>query len=180
MIYLRLLLSIYSHRQITPLITNQSQKNHPRLCISFVEEYLNPANFLLLHFHPLNHCDLSIKKKLLKRMSLPSLPYLRTPDGRSEHLPNFPYEPSYYRYGNLRMAYVDEKAGNRDQVFLCLHGQPTWSYLYRKMIPVLLGCTTTGRMTSHRVVAPDLFGFGRSDKPSKEQEYSFNIHRYTW
>lgn len=98
---------------------------------------------------------------------------LRTPDERFADLPDFPYEPRYVSdlpgYPGLRMAYVDE--GPRDApVFLCLHGEPTWSYLYRHMIPVFLEA-------GYRVVAPDLFGFGRSDKPKSKDTHTFSFHR---
>ncbi len=98
---------------------------------------------------------------------------LRTPETRFAKLPGFPYEPHYAQdlrgYEDLRMHYVDE--GPRDgPVALCLHGQPTWSYLYRRMIPLL---TAAG----YRVIAPDLFGFGRSDKPFEAATYTFDFHR---
>ena len=80
---------------------------------------------------------------------------LRTPDERFENLPDYDFEPHYTRVGGMRMHYVDEGSG---EPIICLHGEPTWSYLYRKMIPVF---TAAG----HRCVAPDFFGFGRSDKP---------------
>ena len=110
-------------------------------------------------------------------MSQPNVPYLRTPDERFQHLPNFQYEPHYIQYGNLRIAYVDEATGDSSEVFLCLHGQPMWSYLYRKMIPMLLKHTTLPTQPSRRVVAPDLLGFGRSDKPTRDEDYTFNLHR---
>jgi len=75
------------------------------------------------------------------------------------------------------MAYIDENTGDGAETFLCLHGQPTWSYLYRKMIPVLLQYTTLSKPPSRRVVAADLFGFGRSDKPSRDTDYTFDFHR---
>ena len=78
----------------------------------------------------------------------------RTPEERFEGLPGFPFAPNFVEQDGLRLHYLDEGAG--DPV-LCLHGEPTWSFLYRKMIPVLVG--------AWRVVAPDYFGFGRSDKP---------------
>ena len=98
---------------------------------------------------------------------------LRTPEARFANLPGFPYAPNYADdlrgYAGLRMHYVDE--GPRGgPVALCLHGQPTWSYLYRRMIPLL---TAAG----YRVVAPDLFGFGRSDKPAEGSAYTFDFHR---
>ncbi len=95
---------------------------------------------------------------------------LRTPDERFATLPGFPFAPHYLDGpGGLRMHYLDE--GARDApVALCLHGQPTWSYLYRKMIPAFLAAGL-------RVVAPDFFGFGRSDKPEEEAVYTFDFHR---
>jgi haloalkane dehalogenase len=68
------------------------------------------------------------------------------------------------------MHYLDEGRKDAAHTFLCLHGQPTWSYLYRKMIPVFVAA-------GHRVVAPDLFGFGKSDKPTDETTYTFDFHR---
>ncbi|RVX71286.1 hypothetical protein B0A52_04860 [Exophiala mesophila] len=106
--------------------------------------------------------------------------FLRTPADRFKNLPDWKYEPHYLHYGNLRMAYIDEKVGSshgEQQTFLCLHGQPTWSYLYRRMIPVLLHHTTSGQVPSRRVVCPDLFGFGQSDKPTEESTYHFDFHR---
>lgn len=110
-------------------------------------------------------------------MSGPSVPFLRTPEVRFQNITDFPYEPHYCQYGNMRMAYIDERNGDGEDTFLCLHGQPTWSYLYRKMIPVFLNYRTSGKAPSRRVVAPDLLGFGRSDKPSQDMDYTFNFHR---
>ncbi len=95
---------------------------------------------------------------------------LRTPDERFVHLPGFPWEPHYAQVDGLRMHYVD--AGPRDAAVtaLCLHGQPSWAYLYRKMIPVFAAAGL-------RVVAPDWFGFGRSDKPEDDAWYTFERHR---
>src|SRR5271169_3913053 len=95
---------------------------------------------------------------------------LRTPDERFAALPGYSFAPRYLDgAGALRMHYLDE--GSRAApVALCLHGQPTWSYLYRKMIPALLAAGL-------RVVAPDFFGFGRSDKPGEEATYTFDFHR---
>jgi haloalkane dehalogenase len=99
---------------------------------------------------------------------------LRTPDERFRDLPGFAYEPRYVDVDagepdtRLRMAYVDE--GPRDgRTVLLLHGEPTWSFLYRKMIPVFV-------KAGFRVVAPDLVGFGRSDKPIKTTDYSYARH----
>lgn len=102
---------------------------------------------------------------------------LRTPDTRFEGLPGYEFAPHYtepLEGTGLRMHYLDVPAAGDEPapdapVFLCLHGQPTWSYLYRKMIPVLAA--------KGRVVAPDLIGFGRSDKPVEESFYSFAMHR---
>lgn len=102
---------------------------------------------------------------------------LRTADARFDGLPDFPYAPRHVDdlggpCAGLRLHYVDEGPPDAAVTFLCLHGQPTWSYLYRRMIPVL---TEAG----HRVVAPDFFGFGRSDKPVAEAVYTFTFHRET-
>jgi haloalkane dehalogenase len=98
----------------------------------------------------------------------------RTPEQRFVDLPGFPYDPVYIEelrgFEGLRMHYVDEGPQNADHIFLCLHGEPTWSYLYRKMIPVFTGA-------GNRAVAPDFFGFGRSDKPVDEAVYTFDFHR---
>ncbi|MCC8984813.1 haloalkane dehalogenase [Bradyrhizobium acaciae] len=94
---------------------------------------------------------------------------LRTPDGRFAELPGFAFAPRYIEIGPLRMHYLDE-GPKTAPVALCLHGQPTWTYLYRKMIPPLLAA-------GFRVIAPDFFGFGRSDKPVDEDIYTFDFHR---
>ncbi|WP_421791564.1 haloalkane dehalogenase [Hyphobacterium sp.] len=98
---------------------------------------------------------------------------LRTPEDRFANLPDWPYEPRYIDdlpgYDGLRMHYVDEGPKGAP-VFLCLHGEPSWAYLYRKMMPVFLDA-------GYRVVAPDFFGFGRSDKPAKDETYTFHFHR---
>ena len=99
---------------------------------------------------------------------------LRTPDERFLDLPGFPHDPVYIDelkgFEGLRMHYVDEGPRNAGSIFLCLHGEPTWNYLYRRMIPVF-------KAAGHRVVAPDSFGFGRSDKPADEAVYTFDFHR---
>jgi pimeloyl-ACP methyl ester carboxylesterase len=101
---------------------------------------------------------------------------LRTPDERFAPLPAFPYPPRYVEglrgYEGLRLHLVDEGPRDAREVFLCLHGEPTWSYLYRKMIPPFLAAGA-------RVVAPDWFGFGRSDKPEDDAVYNFSFHRGT-
>lgn len=99
---------------------------------------------------------------------------LRTADERFASLADFAFAPHYLEEmrgcAGLRMHYVD--AGNRQAAttFLCLHGEPTWAYLFRRMLPAFAAA-------GHRVVAPDLFGFGRSDKPADEARYTFQFHR---
>ncbi len=93
---------------------------------------------------------------------------LRTPESRFEALPGYDFDPNYVEIDGLRMHYVDE--GPRDgRIVLLLHGEPSWSYLYRHMIPPL-------RDAGLRVVAPDLIGFGKSDKPEQKSDYSFAGH----
>lgn len=103
-----------------------------------------------------------------------SLEKARTPDERFTGLPGFAFAPNYTDtlpgYEGLRVHYVDEGPKEARHTFLCLHGQPTWSYLYRKMIPVF-------RETGARVIAPDWLGFGRSDKPVEDGVYTFGFHR---
>ena len=99
--------------------------------------------------------------------------FLRTPDERFANLPDYPFSPNYLSVddtegGELRVHYVDEGPADADPVLL-LHGEPSWSFLYRKMVPVL---TNAG----HRVVAPDLVGFGRSDKPTQREDYTYQRH----
>ncbi|MFT5639427.1 MAG: haloalkane dehalogenase, partial [Paracoccaceae bacterium] len=100
---------------------------------------------------------------------------LRTDDGRFENLPDFPFAPNYIDdlegYAGQRIHYLDEGGQGGDQpTYLCLHGEPTWSYLYRRMIPEFTG-------SGGRVIAPDLLGFGRSDKPISDDDYGFHFHR---
>lgn len=105
---------------------------------------------------------------------------LRTPDHRFDQLPGYPWQPHYLAdlpsLNGLRLHYLDEghrgsESGASDQTtYLCLHGNPAWSYLYRHMIPVFLA-------SGARVVAPDLIGFGKSDKPKKESAHGFTWHR---
>ncbi len=98
----------------------------------------------------------------------------RTPDERFENLPGYDFAPRYIDdlegYEGLRMHYVDEGDRAAEVTFLCLHGEPSWAYLYRKMIPVFVSA-------GHRVVVPDFFGFGRSDKPVALESYTFHFHR---
>lgn len=93
---------------------------------------------------------------------------LRTPEARFADLPDYPFQANYLEVEGMRMHYVDE--GPRDgQVVLMLHGEPSWSYLYRKMIPPVAAA-------GYRVIAPDLIGFGKSDKPCKVSDYSYQTH----
>ena len=92
----------------------------------------------------------------------------RTPDSRFSQLPGYDFEPHYTEVGGLRMHHVEAGPADGEPVLL-LHGEPTWSFLYRKMIPILAGA---GR----RVLAPDLIGFGRSDKPVRRGDYSYSGH----
>ncbi|MGK2878487.1 MAG: haloalkane dehalogenase [Solirubrobacterales bacterium] len=90
----------------------------------------------------------------------------RTPDDRFAALPDFPWEPHYIESDGLRVAYVDEGSG---PIVFLLHGMPSWSYLWRDVIPPLLEA-------GYRCVAPDLIGFGRSDKPTAVEDYSYPRH----
>ena len=93
---------------------------------------------------------------------------LRTPEKRFTDLKDFPYRPHYLEVGGLRMHYLDEGQGDP---ILCLHGEPTWCYLYRKIVPALA--------TRQRVVAPDFIGFGRSDKLAEKADYTYAMHHDT-
>lgn len=93
---------------------------------------------------------------------------LRTPDERFKNLPDFPFQPNYIEIEGKRVHCVDEGQG---EVILCLHGEPSWSFLYRKMIPPL--------SKGHRVIAMDFIGFGRSDKFRNREDYSFHMHKDT-
>lgn len=93
---------------------------------------------------------------------------LRTPEERFRNLPDFPFQPNYVDINGIRVHYIDEGAG---ETILCLHGEPTWSYLYRKMIP--------GLARKYRVIAMDFIGFGRSDKYIDKEAYSFKMHKDT-
>ena len=98
---------------------------------------------------------------------------LRTPEERFADLPDYPFEPNYAEVrdgesGTLRVHYLDEGPSDAAPVLL-VHGEPSWSYLYRHMVPVLVDA-------GHRVVVPDLVGFGRSDKPTRQTDYSYARH----
>ena len=101
---------------------------------------------------------------------------LRTPEERFDNLPGYPFDPHYLDVdetegGRLRIHYVDEGPKNAAPVVL-FHGEPTWSYLYRKVIPVLVNAGL-------RVLAPDLVGFGKSDKPAEKTDYTVERH-FKW
>jgi len=93
------------------------------------------------------------------------MPVIRTPDERFSNLPDFPFVPHYVEVNGLRVHYVDEGEGG---IIFCLHGEPSWSFLYRKMIPPLAA--------NHRVIAMDFIGFGKSDKLTEREAYSFQMH----
>ena len=93
---------------------------------------------------------------------------LRTPDGRFRDLAGYPFAPHFVAMDGVRIHYVDEGPRGAAPVLL-LHGEPSWSYLYRKMIPVLAAA-------GHRVIAPDLVGFGKSDKPAAREDYTYQRH----
>ena len=93
---------------------------------------------------------------------------LRTPDERFENLPDFPYKPHYLEIDKIRIHYVDEGPKDAEVIFL-LHGEPSWSFLYRHMIPILVNA-------GFRTVAPDLVGFGRSDKPTEQEDHTYAKH----
>ncbi|MFN8160734.1 MAG: haloalkane dehalogenase [Solirubrobacterales bacterium] len=93
----------------------------------------------------------------------------RTPDERFDRLPGFGYEPRYVEVGGLRLHHLDEGEG---PVVLCFHGEPSWSYLYRRMLDRLVEA-------GHRVLCPDMAGFGRSDKPTDQRWYTYDRHTET-
>jgi haloalkane dehalogenase len=100
--------------------------------------------------------------------------HLRTDDRQFQNLPAYDFAPNYATVddtegGHLRMHYVDAGNPQAAEVVLCLHGEPTWSFLYRKMIKVFVA-------SGHRVIAPDLIGFGRSDKPTLRTDYTYQRH----
>ena len=104
----------------------------------------------------------------------PVIAHLRTPDSRLANLPGYPWAPQYLSalpsLGGLRLHLIDEGPRDAPRTWLCLHGNPTWSYLYRRMIPAFLAA-------GDRVVAPDMPGFGRSDKPLDDAQHRFGWHR---
>ena len=112
-------------------------------------------------------CSKEVKREgLLENEISPGI--LRTPDERFIDLENYPYEANYMMIDGLRIHYLDEGPKDADPIFL-LHGEPTWSYLFRKMIPVLVN-------EGHRVIVPDCVGFGKSDKYISKYDYSYKHH----
>ena len=93
---------------------------------------------------------------------------LRTPDEQFTNLPGYTFTPHYVTVDGVRIHYVDEGSQDAEQILL-LHGEPSWSYLYRKMIPILIDA-------GYRAIAPDLVGFGRSDKPAQREDYTYQRH----
>lgn len=92
---------------------------------------------------------------------------MRTPEHRFDNLPDFPYSPNYIEIQGARVHFIDE-GDNDDEPILCLHGEPTWCYLYRKFIPIL--------SAKYRLLAMDFIGFGRSDKYTQIHDYSYQMH----
>ena len=101
-------------------------------------------------------------------MSTTTTEIFRTPDERFEGLPGYDFAPHYAEIDGLRLHYVDEGAREGTPI-VCFHGEPTWAYLYRKMLPPLVAA-------GHRVICPDYAGFGRSDKPTDRRWYSYDGH----
>ena len=93
---------------------------------------------------------------------------LRTPDNRFSNLLDYPFKPNYIQLGDIRIHYVDEGESSKEVVLL-IHGEPTWSYLYRKMVPIV-------SESGYRVIVPDLVGFGKSDKPINQEDYTYEKH----
>ncbi len=93
---------------------------------------------------------------------------LRTPDDKFENLPDFPFKPNYIEIDGIRIHYVDEGPKNAETILL-MHGEPSWSYLYRHMIPILV-------KAGFRTIVPDLVGFGRSDKPTEQSDHTYRKH----
>lgn len=118
---------------------------------------INISIFLIISLTSFNLLSYEIKNGVL-----------RTPDERFQNLKDYPYDPNYMMIDGLRIHYLDEGPKDADPIFL-LHGEPAWSYLFRKMIPTL---TAQG----HRVIVPDCVGFGKSDKFISKYDYSYKHH----
>jgi haloalkane dehalogenase len=121
--------------------------------------------------YAIQHISLQISKLQFDREA--AMKVLRTPDSCFDNLTGYPFEPNFLtisdpQLGEIRIHYLDEGPANGPTV-LCLHGEPSWCYLYRKMIPLLVE-------GGFRVLAPDLVGFGRSDKPENKTDYSYARH----
>ncbi|EPG73174.1 putative haloalkane dehalogenase [Leptospira fainei serovar Hurstbridge str. BUT 6] len=95
--------------------------------------------------------------------------FLRTPEENFVNLPNYPFRPNYVQLDSFRMHYLDEGNANAKETLLLLHGEPSWSFLYRKMVPPLINA-------GYRVVVPDLIGFGKSDKPTDPAVFTYKQH----
>lgn len=93
---------------------------------------------------------------------------IRTPEDRFANLPGYSFQSHYIEVDGMQMHYVDE-GSNEEEIILMLHGEPSWSYLYRKMIPPIVAA-------GYRAIAPDLIGFGKSDKPLEQEAYSYQKH----
>ncbi len=94
---------------------------------------------------------------------------LRTPDERFDNLIDFPFKPNYKEVDDIRIHYVDEGPKDAAEVILLMHGEPSWAFLYRHMIPILV-------QVDYRTVAPDLVGFGRSEKPTEQSDHTYHKH----
>jgi haloalkane dehalogenase len=105
-----------------------------------------------------------LERDYIDILGMINMPSLRTPEERFENLADFPFKPHFVNINDVRLHYIDEGNG---ELILCLHGEPTWSYLYRKMIPPLA--------QRYRVICMDFPGFGRSDKPSTIEEYTYSM-----
>lgn len=93
---------------------------------------------------------------------------LLTPESCFDGIKDFPYQPNYVDFDGLKMHYIDEGNQENDEIILAIHGEPTWSYLYRKFVPVLA--------PKYRFIAPDLLGFGKSSKPVNMKDYTYTFH----
>ncbi|MFX1234144.1 MAG: haloalkane dehalogenase [Promethearchaeota archaeon] len=93
---------------------------------------------------------------------------MRTPEERFQEITDFPFEARYLEIDGIRIHFIDEGSKDKDCILL-MHGEPSWSYLYRHMIPILI-------KAGYRTIAPDLVGFGRSDKPSEQSDHTYHKH----
>ncbi len=103
----------------------------------------------------------------LKNEKVKSMKLLHTPEERFENLPKFPYKPNYIDVDGIRIHYLDE--GSNTECILLIHGEPSWCFLYRHMIPVFINA-------GYRILAPDLVGFGKSDKPAEKSDHTYHKH----